>query len=83
MWMREPQEVNEEIEYLGTSDMCVYLLKGREYMLIEGGMSYIVPTLLMQLEERAVDQSKITKFLILHSHFDHCGIVPFFKSKLS
>ena len=82
MWIREPQRVNEEIEYLGTTDMCVYLLKGREYMFIEGGMSYVVPTVLRQLEERGVDQSKITKFLILHSHFDHCAIVPFFKRRL-
>ena len=82
MWIREPQKVSEEIEYLGTTDMCVYLLKGREYMFIEGGMSYVVPTLLRQLDERGFDQSKITKFLILHSHFDHCGVVPFFKRRL-
>lgn len=82
MWIREPQKVSEEIEYLGTTDMCIYLLKGREYMFIEGGMSYVVPILLRQLEERGIDQSKITKFLILHSHFDHCGVVPFFKRKL-
>jgi glyoxylase-like metal-dependent hydrolase (beta-lactamase superfamily II) len=82
MWIREPQKVSEEIEYLGTTDMCVYLLKGREYMFIEGGMSYVVPTLLRQLNERGIDESKITKFLILHSHFDHCGIVPFFKRRL-
>jgi glyoxylase-like metal-dependent hydrolase (beta-lactamase superfamily II) len=82
MWIREPQRVSEGIEYLGTTDMCIYLLKGREYMFIEGGMSYVVPTLLRQLDERAIDQSKITKFLILHSHFDHCGIVPFFKKRL-
>ncbi len=82
MWIRGPQKVNEEIEYLGTTDMCIYLLKGREYMFIEGGMSYVVPTLLRQLGERGIDQSKITKFLILHSHFDHCGIVPFFKRRL-
>ena len=82
MWIKEPQKVSEEIEYLGTADMCIYLLKGNEYMFIEGGMSYVVPTLLQQLDERGIDQSKITKLLILHSHFDHCGIVPFFKRRL-
>lgn len=82
MWIREPQKVSEEIEYLGTTDMCIYLLKGREYMFIEGGMSYVVPTLLHQLDQRGIDQSKITKFFIPHSHFDHCGIVPFFKKRL-
>jgi hypothetical protein len=50
MWIKEPQKVTEEIEYLGTADMCIYLLKGNEYMFIEGGMSYVVPTLLQQLD---------------------------------
>jgi glyoxylase-like metal-dependent hydrolase (beta-lactamase superfamily II) len=62
--------------------MCVYLLQGKEYMIIEGGMSYIVPSMLKQFWEREIDPSKITRLLLLHSHFDHCGIVPFFKRKL-
>lgn len=76
MWIIEPQKVTDRIEYLGDKEMCTYLLKGREYMLIEGGMSYIVPTLLRQLEEKKIDTRRITKYLILHSHFDHCGAVP-------
>lgn len=76
MWIMEPGRVTDHIEYLGAEDMCIYLLKGREYMLIEGGMSYIVPTLLNQLDERGIDPRRISKFLILHSHFDHCGAVP-------
>jgi hypothetical protein len=30
--------VSEEIEYLGTADMCEYLLKGREHMEIFRGV---------------------------------------------
>lgn len=81
MWIIEPQKVNERIEYLGARDMCVFLLKGREYMLIEGGMSYIAPILFQQFEERGIDTRRITKYLILHSHFDHCGAVPPIKRK--
>ena len=63
--------------------MNVYLLKGKEYMIIEGGMSYIVPDLLRQFRERSIDISKITRLsLVLHSHFDHCGIAPFFQRKI-
>jgi glyoxylase-like metal-dependent hydrolase (beta-lactamase superfamily II) len=76
MWIMEPQKVTDRIEYLGDKEMCTYLLKGDEYMLVEGGMSYIVPTLLEQLEEKKIDPQRITKYLILHSHFDHCGAVP-------
>ena len=81
MWIKEPGKVTDHIEYLGAKDMCVYLLKGQEYMLIEGGMSYIVPTLLQQLDERKINLQRITKFLILHSHFDHCGAVPIMKQR--
>jgi 2-aminobenzoylacetyl-CoA thioesterase len=77
-----PQTIHPRIEYLGRQEMNVYLLKGKEYMIIEGGMSYIVPDLLRQFRERGIDISRITRLLILHSHFDHCGIAPFFKRKI-
>ena len=67
MWIKKPGKVTDHIEYLGAEDMCIYLLKGSEYMFIEGGMSYIVPTLLQQLDEKEIDPRRITKFLILHS----------------
>jgi glyoxylase-like metal-dependent hydrolase (beta-lactamase superfamily II) len=77
----KPQTIHRQIEYLGRQEMCVYLLKGAEYMIIEGGMSYIVPDMLRQFQERRIDTSKITRLLVLHSHFDHCGIAPFIKRK--
>jgi glyoxylase-like metal-dependent hydrolase (beta-lactamase superfamily II) len=77
-----PQIIHPRIEYLGRQEMNVYLLKGKEYMIIEGGMSYIVPDLLRQFRERGIDISRITRLLILHSHFDHCGIGPFFRRKI-
>ena len=81
MWIMEPGKITDRIEYLGAVDMNIYLLKGREYMLIEGGMSYIVPTLLKQFDEKGIDPRRITKWLILHSHFDHCGAVQPIKSR--
>ncbi len=79
----EPQTIHPRVEYLGRAEMCVYLLKGKEYMIIEGGMSFIVPDMLRQFRERQIDTSRITRLLILHSHFDHCGIGPFFKRRLT
>jgi len=52
-------------------------------MILSGGMSYIVPVLLRQFEEFGIDETRIKKLLILHSHFDHVGIVPFFKRRHS
>ena len=77
-----PQTIHPRVEYLGRQEMNVYLLKGKETMIIEGGMSYIVPDLLRQFRERDIDPSRITRLLVLHSHFDHCGIVPFFRRKI-
>lgn len=82
MRILKPRTINEHIEYLGSSDMSLYLVKGKEYMLVEGAMSYIVPTVIQQLEDRKIERNKITRYLILHSHFDHCGAVPFFKRTL-
>ncbi|ABB32427.1 zinc-dependent hydrolase, putative [Geobacter metallireducens GS-15] len=47
-------------------------------MLINGGISCIVPDILEQFRAFRIDDTKIDKLLILHSHFDHVGIVPFF-----
>ncbi len=77
-----PQTIHPRIESLGRREMNVYLLKGKEYMIIEGGMSYIVPDMLKQFRERSIDVPRITRLLILHSHFDHCGIGPFFKRRI-
>jgi glyoxylase-like metal-dependent hydrolase (beta-lactamase superfamily II) len=48
-------------------------------MLISGGMNYLVPVVLKQFSDFAINTERITKILILHAHFDHVGIVPFFK----
>jgi glyoxylase-like metal-dependent hydrolase (beta-lactamase superfamily II) len=82
--IRKPGKVKEGLWFLGREETGVYLLEGRqESMIISGGMSYIVPDLLQQMTDFKIDERRITKLLILHSHFDHVGIVPFMKRRLS
>jgi len=82
MRIRKPGKVRERIWFLGREESGVYLLQGKDdSMIVSGGMSYIVPDILQQLEEFGMDQARIKKLLILHSHFDHVGIVPFFKRR--
>jgi len=82
MRIRQPGKVCERLWCLGREESCVYLLEGRDgFLILNGGMSYIVPDLLSQLEEFDIDAGRMTKFLILHSHFDHVGIVPFLKRR--
>ena len=65
---------------LGRRESNVYLLQGdRESMLISGGTSYILPDVLHQIRAFGLDPSAIRKCLVLHAHFDHVGIIPYFK----
>jgi len=82
MRIRNPGKVRERLWFLGREESGVYLLEGKDgFMLISGGMSYIVPDLLQQFKEFGIDEEEISKLLILHAHFDHVGIVPFFKRR--
>ena len=82
MRVRKPGKIRDQLWFLGAEESCVYLLEGTtESMIISGGLSYLVPEILKQFEEFHLDETRIGKLLILHSHFDHGGIVPFFKRR--
>jgi len=82
MRIRKPGKVRDRLWFLGREESGVYLLEGREESIIlSGGTSYILPDILEQFKEFRIDEGKIKKLLILHSHFDHVGIVPFFKRR--
>jgi 2-aminobenzoylacetyl-CoA thioesterase len=82
MRIRKPGQITEGLYLLGLEESCTYLLEGRdESMLINGGMNYSVPVILDQFKAFGIDEAKITKILLLHAHFDHVGIVPFFKRR--
>jgi glyoxylase-like metal-dependent hydrolase (beta-lactamase superfamily II) len=83
MRIRKPGRVGDHIWFLGREESGVYLLEGEDgAMVISGGMSYIVPEILQQFDEFGINEEKISKILILHSHFDHVGVIPFFKRRL-
>ncbi|MGQ9645984.1 MAG: MBL fold metallo-hydrolase [Thermodesulfobacteriota bacterium] len=83
MRIRRPGRVSDHIWFLGREESGVYLLEGKDgAMIVSGGIGYIVPVILQQLDEFGIDEEKISKILILHSHFDHVGIIPFFKRRL-
>ena len=83
MRIRKAGRVRDQIWFLGREESGVYLLEGKDHaMILSGGMSYIVPDLLQQFNEFGIDEEKISKILILHSHFDHVGIIPFLKRRI-
>jgi glyoxylase-like metal-dependent hydrolase (beta-lactamase superfamily II) len=82
MQRTEPGKVTDRILLLGKRESCLYLVDGgRESVVIGGGMAYIAPDLIKQVEAFSVDERKIRRLIILHSHFDHCGLAPFMKKK--
>ncbi len=67
---------------LGRMESNVYLLKGNhDTILISGGNSYILPDLLKQMDAIGLEIAEISRCLILHAHFDHVGVLPYFKRK--
>ncbi len=75
-----PGRITERITLLGSSEVCLYHVDGAgEAALIGGGMAYLAPRILPQIEVFGIDVKKITKLVVLHTHFDHCGLVPYLK----
>lgn len=81
MWVGEPGKLSDRLEFLGTREICLYLLKGKEAMIIGGGMSYVAPSLERQFSQLDFNAGSIRYLVVLHSHFDHCGAVPYLKRK--
>ncbi len=78
----QPGHVTQRIILLGRKESCLYLVDGgEESILIGGGMAYIAPDVLRQFQDFSVEEKKIRRIVILHSHFDHCGLVPFIKKR--
>ena len=82
MRSHKPGKICDSLWLLGHPESCVYLLEGQdESIIISGGMSYIAPAIVRQMNEFGLDESKIRSALILHAHFDHIGIIPFLRER--
>ena len=77
-----PGKITDRIWLVGRRESCAYLVGGgSEYALLGGAMAYVAPDVLEQVEAFGIDEQKIRRIVILHSHFDHCGMVPFLKRR--
>jgi len=81
MLVNKPGKITEGLYLLGKEMCLMYLVRGREAMIIGGGMNWIVPQLEEQLEQLRVPSGEIKYLVIPHPHFDHCGAVPYLKRK--
>ncbi len=81
MWIQTPGAVNDRLMLFGTPKNILYLVKGDRYMLIGGGGQWIVPELERQFREYRIDMDRIEYLLIGHTHYDHCGAVPYLRRR--
>jgi 2-aminobenzoylacetyl-CoA thioesterase len=82
MRIRKAGKITDHLWRLGTEESCIYLLEGtKSSAIISGGMNYIIPDVLQQIKEFGIEEIKIAHLIILHAHFDHVGIIPFFKRR--
>ena len=56
---------------------CLYLIKGRDYALLGGGVSWEIAQLEAQLNFFGIDRHRIRYLVISHVHHDHCGAVAY------
>ncbi len=82
MLITSPGPIADRLYLLGTRQNIVYLVKGKESMLIGGAMNWVAPELERQFRDYDIDTESIKYIVIQHSHFDHCGLVPYLKRKL-
>jgi glyoxylase-like metal-dependent hydrolase (beta-lactamase superfamily II) len=82
MLLTQPGSINERLYLLGTRQNIFYLVKGKVSMLIGGGMNWIAPELERQFSDFEINLAEIEYLVVQHSHFDHCGLVPYLKRKL-
>ena len=79
---RSPGKVCEGLWMLGREESCLYLLEGRQgLLLLNGGLSYLVPDLRRQMEDFGLAEERICGAVLLHAHFDHIGVIPYIKRR--
>jgi hypothetical protein len=61
-----PCEILESLKLLGAWPNCLYLLKGKEAMIVGGGMSWVAPALEKQFAAMDFDFSRIRYLDITH-----------------
>ncbi len=77
MILQNPGFITDQILLLGSSKICMYLVRGESYALLGGGVPWVVHRLETQLEQHHIDRSRIRYLIISHTHHDHCGAVPY------
>ena len=77
MLIQKPGWIMERVLLLGSRAICMYLIKGKYYTLLGGGVVWDVPRLEAQLDQFKIERERIRHLVVSHAHHDHCGAVPY------
>ena len=70
--------VKRDFAVLGTPAVPVYLLKSRSgWILVDAGVAPLAPLVLDQIDAIVKDRRAIVAWIVTHSHYDHCGLLPY------
>ncbi len=75
-------KITSDLYALGTPDFPVYLLKGKQPVLFDAGMTFMGPRYLEDLKTSLGDPQTLAYLFLTHSHFDHSGAAPFLKRNI-
>jgi len=75
-------EITNDFYALGTPDFPAYLLKGKQPVLFDAGMTFMGPRYLDDLKASLGGPQMLAFLLLTHSHFDHSGAAPFLKRNI-
>jgi 2-aminobenzoylacetyl-CoA thioesterase len=81
VWLKEPGRINDAIQFLGSYELCFYLVRGTDALIVGGGMSHVTPELERQFDELDLDPLSVKYLSLTHSHFDHCGALPYMRQR--
>ena len=70
----EPLKIAENLHYVGTQTIAVYLITTPEgHILVDGAMPTSAPLILASIRELGFDPAEVKVILNTHAHFDHTG----------
>jgi len=81
MIIQEPGFITPQVLFLGSRNICMYLVMGEQHAIVGGGVAWEVSRLESQMDHFRVDRGKIRYLVVSHAHHDHCGAVPYIMKK--
>jgi glyoxylase-like metal-dependent hydrolase (beta-lactamase superfamily II) len=76
MLLRTSGRLAPDLYLLGTIKNPIFLTgSGDEWTLIEGGLTWMSPLILRQIDEVLPSRRYVRHWLITHAHYDHCAML--------